>query len=216
MYEKVLIFIKIIKFSSVQSLSCVQLFATPWITACQAFLSITNSQSSLRLTSTESVMTPSNHLILCRPLLLLPPIPPSIRVFVVKSRGPAAHSSKAKKETSWSKGKFAFYVGGWQLGQWGGLLFKDRVPLPLTHRPANDNPWPRVFIDGGRGFHAETAQSPLKVILKLVISGLKSIILIVLGTVFSSRVGSVGSHFLGSILRIVAGYVMATVWSSYS
>ena len=95
-------------------------------------------------------------------------------------------------------------------------MSKDRVPLPLTHRPANDNPWPRVFIDGGRGFHAETAQSPLKVILKLVISGLKSIILIVLGTVFSSRVGSVGSHFLGSILRIVAGYVMATVWSSYS
>ena len=67
-------------FSSVQSLSPVWLFATPWITACQASLSITNSWSSLRLTSIESVM-PSNHLILCRPLLLLPPIPPSIRVF---------------------------------------------------------------------------------------------------------------------------------------
>ena len=52
-----------------QSLSCVWLFATPWITACQASLSITNSRSSLRLTSIESVM-PSNHLILCRPLLL--------------------------------------------------------------------------------------------------------------------------------------------------
>ena len=63
-----------------QSLSRVRLFATPWITACQASLSITNSQSSLRLTSIESVM-PSSHLILCRPLLLLPPIPPSIRVF---------------------------------------------------------------------------------------------------------------------------------------
>ena len=63
-----------------QSLSCVRLFATPWITARQASLSITNSQSSLRLTSIESVM-PSSHLILCRPLLLLPPIPPSIRVF---------------------------------------------------------------------------------------------------------------------------------------
>ena len=66
--------------SSVQSLSSVQLFATPWIAARQASLSITNSQSSLRLTSIESVM-PSSHLILCRPLLLLPPISPSIRVF---------------------------------------------------------------------------------------------------------------------------------------
>ena len=62
-----------------QSLSHVWLFATPWITARQASLSITNSQSSLRLTSFELVM-PSSYLILCRPLLLLPPIPPSIRV----------------------------------------------------------------------------------------------------------------------------------------
>ena len=68
------------KFSSVQSLSSVWLFAIPWIAACQASLSITNSQSSLRLTSIESVMT-SSHLILCHPLLLLPPIPPSITVF---------------------------------------------------------------------------------------------------------------------------------------
>ena len=67
-------------FSSVQSLSHVRIFAIPWITACQASLSITNSRSSLRLMSIESVM-PSSHLILCRPLLLLPPIPPSIRVF---------------------------------------------------------------------------------------------------------------------------------------
>ena len=67
-------------FSSVQSLSCAWLFATPWIAARQASLSITNSQSSLRLTSIELVM-PTSHLILCRPLLLLPPIPPSIRVF---------------------------------------------------------------------------------------------------------------------------------------
>ena len=64
-------------FNSVQSLSCVQLFATQWIEAHQASLSITNSQSSLRLTSMELVM-PSSHLILCRPLLLLPSIPPSI------------------------------------------------------------------------------------------------------------------------------------------
>ena len=63
-----------------QSLSRVRLFATPWITARQASLSITNSPSSLRLRSIESVM-PSSHLILWRPLLLLPPIPHSIRVF---------------------------------------------------------------------------------------------------------------------------------------
>ena len=63
-----------------QSLSPVRLFATPWIAAHQASLSITDSRSSLRLTSIESVM-PSSHLILCRPLLLLPPILPSIRVF---------------------------------------------------------------------------------------------------------------------------------------
>ena len=68
------------QFSSVQSLSRIRLFSTPWIAARQASLSITNSRSSLRLTSIESVM-PSSHLILCRPLLLLPPIPPSIRVF---------------------------------------------------------------------------------------------------------------------------------------
>ena len=65
---------------SVQSLSRVWLFATPWIAARQASLSITISWSSLKLTSIELVM-PSSHLILCRPLFLLPPIPPSIRVF---------------------------------------------------------------------------------------------------------------------------------------
>ena len=68
------------QFSSVQSLSYVRLFATPCIAAHQASLSITNSQSLLKLMSIESVM-PSSHLILCRPLLLLPTIPPSIRVF---------------------------------------------------------------------------------------------------------------------------------------
>ena len=65
------------QFSSVQSLSRVRLFATLWIAARQASLSITNSRSSLRLMSIESVM-PSSHLILCYPLLLLPPIPPSL------------------------------------------------------------------------------------------------------------------------------------------
>ena len=66
--------------SSVQSLSHVQLFAIPWITAHQASLSITNSRSSHKLMCIELVM-PSSHLILCHPLLLLPPISPSIKVF---------------------------------------------------------------------------------------------------------------------------------------
>ena len=71
-----------LKYSSVQIqlLSCVQLFATPWTAACQASLSITNSQSLLKLMSTESVI-PSNHLILCHTLLLPPSIFPNIRVF---------------------------------------------------------------------------------------------------------------------------------------
>ena len=69
-----------VQFSSVQSLSRIRLFATPCIAARQASLSITNCRSLLRLTSIESMM-PSSHLTLCHPLLLLPPIPPSIRVF---------------------------------------------------------------------------------------------------------------------------------------
>ena len=72
------------QFSSVQLLSHVQLFATPWITACQASLSITNTRISLRLTSIESVM-PSSPLILCHPLFFQPPVPPSIRVFSSES-----------------------------------------------------------------------------------------------------------------------------------
>ena len=70
--------------SSVQSLSCVQLFVTPWTAVCQASLSITNSQSLLKLKSIESVM-PFNHLIFCSPLLLLPSIFPSIRIFSKES-----------------------------------------------------------------------------------------------------------------------------------
>ena len=73
-----------LQFSSVQSLSRVQLFATTWIAARKASLSITNSRSLLKLMSIESVM-PSSHLILCHPLLLLPPIIPSIRVFSSES-----------------------------------------------------------------------------------------------------------------------------------
>ena len=71
---------KVALFSSIQSLNCVRLFAIPWTAVCRASLSITNSQSLLKLMSIESVM-PSSHLILCRSLLLPPSIFPSIRVF---------------------------------------------------------------------------------------------------------------------------------------
>ena len=80
----IIFFYYILVSQSVHSLSRVRLFVTPWIAACQASLSITNSRSLLKLMSIESVM-PSSHLILCRPLLLLPPIPPSIRVFSIES-----------------------------------------------------------------------------------------------------------------------------------
>ena len=73
-----------VQFSSVQLLGRVRLFATPWIAAGQASLSITKSRSLLKLMSIESVM-PSSHLILCHPLLLLPPTPPSNRVFYNES-----------------------------------------------------------------------------------------------------------------------------------
>ena len=103
---------------SVQSLSRVWLFATPWIAAHQASLSITNSWSSLRLTSIETVM-PSSHLILCRPLLLLPPISPSIRVF----------SNESTLHMRWPKyWSFSFTSflpkksQGWSPSEWTGWI----------------------------------------------------------------------------------------------
>ena len=96
----------------------VRLFATPWIPACQASLSITDSRSSLRLTSIESVI-PSSHLILCRPLLLLLPIPPSIRVF----------SSESTLPMRWPKyWSFSFSIipskesQGWSPSEWTGWI----------------------------------------------------------------------------------------------
>ena len=106
------------KFSSVQSLSRVQLFVTPWIAACQASLSITISRSSLRLASIKSVM-PSSHLILGRPLLLLPPIPPSISLF----------SNESTLRMRWPKyWSFSFSIilpkksQGWSPSEWTGWI----------------------------------------------------------------------------------------------
>ena len=98
--------------SSVQSFSCVRLFANPWITACQASLSITNSRSSLKLTYIESVM-PSSHLILCHALLLLPLIPSKIRVF----------SSESTLHTKWPKyWSFSFSIS--PSNEQPGLIFR--------------------------------------------------------------------------------------------
>ena len=95
-----LIYLLLCMLSSVQSLSRVRLFATPWITTCQASLSITNSWSIPKPMSIESVM-PSSHLILCRPLFLLPPIPPNIRVF----------SNDSTLRMRWPKyGSFSFSI----------------------------------------------------------------------------------------------------------
>ena len=98
------------EFSSVQSLSCVLPFATPWTTACQASLSITNSQSLPKPMSIESVM-PSSHLILCCPLLLLLSIFPSIRVF----------SSESALHIKWSK-YWSFSVNISPSNEYSGLI----------------------------------------------------------------------------------------------
>ena len=111
--------------SSVQSLSRVRLSATPWIAARQAFLSVTISQSSLRFMSIESVM-PSSHLILYHPLLLLPPVPPSIRVFSMsqlftgggQSIGVSALASFLPKNTQ-----------GWSPSEWTGWIFLQSKEL---------------------------------------------------------------------------------------
>ena len=94
--------------------------------------------------------------------------------------------------------------------RWGGQTPVQR-PTPPT-----DNQWATAFIDRGRGQHAEIAESALTVILKLVISGLTSVILILLGTVNLQFQGLFVPISLMPVLGIVAAYVMATAWSSCS
>jgi len=110
-------------FSSVQSLSRVRLFAIPWIAARQASLSFTNSQSSLRLTSIESVM-PSSHLILCHPLLLLPPIPPSITVFSNES---TLHMRWPKTGVSVLASFLPKKSQGWSPSEWTDWISKKSI-----------------------------------------------------------------------------------------
>ena len=120
-------------FSSVQWLSHVGLFVTPWIAGRQASLSITISWSSLTLTSIESVM-PSSPLILCRPLLLLPLIPPSIKVFSNQSTLPM----RWPKYWSFS---FSSYQENAELPWWS-----EQLPLVRATKPMRHNSWrPRAL-----------------------------------------------------------------------
>ena len=110
--------------------SCVRLFATPWIAARQACLSITNSRSSLKLMSIESVM-PSSHLILCCPLLLLPPIPPTIRVFSSES------TLCMRWPKYWSSALASFLpknTQGWSPLEWTGWISLQKITLMLRHQ----------------------------------------------------------------------------------
>ena len=143
--------------SSVQSLSHVRLFATPWIAARQTSLSITISRSSLRLMSIESVM-PSSHLILCHPLLFLPPIPPSIRVFsnesILRMRWSSTGASALasflpKKSQGWSPSEWT----GWISLQSKGLsrVFSNTTvqnhkffgALPSSQSNSHIHTWPQ-------------------------------------------------------------------------
>ena len=115
---------------SVQSLSRVRLFMTPWIAARQVSLSITNSWSLLKLRSIELVM-PSNYLILCRPLLLLPSIFPSIRVFssqsVLHIRWPKYWSFSISPSNEYSMNIQDWFPLGWT--GWISLLYKGRSSI---------------------------------------------------------------------------------------
>ena len=122
-----------VQFSSVQSLSHVQLFATPWTAACPAFLSINNFRSLLKLMSIESVL-PSNHLILCHPLLLLPSIFPSIRLF----------SNESVLHITWPKyWSFSFSIS--PSNEYSGLIsFRmDWLDLLAVQVTLNSSPTPQ-------------------------------------------------------------------------
>ena len=133
------------KFSSIQLLICVRLFATPWTAAHQASLSVTNSQSLLELMCIELVM-PSNHLILCHPLLLLSSIFPSIRVFsnesVLHIRWPKYWSSSISPSNEYS-GLVPFRIDWFDLlavqGTLKSLLQHPRLPCP--------SPTPRACLN---------------------------------------------------------------------
>ena len=136
---------------------------------------------------------------------------PSLHILLLPNPGPAARRSKASSQgvSVGGKGKVALFQRPATGGGEGGRLSKGRLPPP-------DNQGARAFIDRGRGLPAETAQSALTGILKLVMGGLTSIILIVLGTISLQFQSQFVSTSLRPILGIVAAYVMATAWSTCS
>ena len=151
------------QFSSVQLLSHVWLFVTPWITACEASLSITNSWSLPKPMSTESLM-PSSHLILCHPLLLLPPIPPSIRDFSNESWGgqsigvSASVSVLPMNTQDWSPLGWTGWISlqNLSMGFPGGTSGKESTCQCRRHKRHEFNPSGR-FCGGG---HGNTLQYP--------------------------------------------------------
>ena len=126
------------------SLSCVQLFAIPWIQARQASLSSTNSWSSLRLTSIESVM-PSSHLILCRPLLLLPPIPPSNwttplgTTQIILSMRLVLLKASALRQPPDTKGCYP------RLGVWPQKRWREEIIFPFSNESTLRMRWPKYW-----------------------------------------------------------------------
>ena len=146
------------QFSSVQLLIHVRLFSTPWIAAHQSSLSITNSQSSLKLTPIKSVM-PSSHLILCRPLFLLPPIPPSIRVFSNEStltwggRSIGVSASAPVLQTN-TQDRSSLGWTGWIFLQSKGLsrvFSKENIgENTLWHKSQQDPLWPTSHHIGNK------------------------------------------------------------------
>ena len=156
--------------SSVQLLSCVWLFATPWTAARQASLSITSSRSLLKLMSTESVM-PSNHLILCRPLLLLPSIFPSIRVFsnesVLRIRWPNYWSFSFSISPS-DEYSGLIPLGGMSVFYIASIVYMCQSQPPNSSRlqsfPASGSfPMSQFFTSGGQSIRVSASASVLPV-----------------------------------------------------
>jgi len=152
-----------VQFSWVQLLSRVPLFATPWIAARQVSLSITNSRSSLKLTSLESVM-PSSHLILCHPLFLPPPTPPSITVFsnesALRLRWPKYWSFSFSISPSPSPGACS---NSCPLSQWRHPAISPSVifvfSCPQSFPASGSFPMSRLFTSGGQSIGASASAS---------------------------------------------------------
>ena len=124
--------------------------------------------------------------------------------------------SKANKQARSVERKVCFISDATNLGRWGGHLSKGWLPPPPSPHTHMATSGARAFIARRRGLHAETAQPALTVIFRLVISGLTSVILIVLGTVSLQFQGPLVPISLWPVLSIVTAHVLGIVWSSCS